>query len=491
MKEEFKNLSDRKVWILTVLPLGKNCIGSKWVFKTKKDGKGNFEKYRARLVAKGFSQIFGIDFDRTFAPVIRIESVRHLLALAAFYGYDILHIDCVTAFLNGDSDLELYIEQPQGFIDKRFPTKVLRLNRSLYGLKQAPRIWYLLLCSVIISLGFESLESDPCIYRNAKTGVILGVYVDDILVIGATSSLLNEVYKGLAKHFKVTNKGFPKTFLNLNITRNQDKSITINQCGYIDKILSRFNLKNARTVKTPLPTNELLKSTNENKRCNQKLYQEIVGSLNHLALFSRPDISFSVSKLSQFSANPSVEHLHAAKHVLRYLKLTRNYSITYGHGDLQHIGMSDADWASDKNDRKSFTGYVFYVNNGPVSWSSHKQPTVSHSTLESEYMALSDAARECIARSHLYEELRIPIDTPVIYSDNLGALTTAEDPTNYPRSKHIDIKYHYIRHCINEDLLCIDHVPGNENPADILTKALGPTKHHYLLESLLKSDYMG
>src|SRR5262249_49265791 len=153
-------------------------------------------------------------------------------------------------------------------------------------------------------------------------------------------------------------------------------------------------------------------------------------------------------------------------------------------------GMSDADWASDKNDRKSFTGYIFIVNNGPVSWTSHKQSTVSHSTLEAEYMALSDASRECVARSHLYDELQISINIPVIYSDNIGALTTAEDPTNYPRSKHIDIRYHYIRHCINEDILCVDHIPGDDNPADLFTKALGPLKHHYLLDSLLKSDYM-
>ena len=491
MKDEFKNLSDQNAWQLTDLPPGKNCIGSKWVYRIKKDSQGNFEKYRARIVARGFSQVFGIDFDKTFAPVIRIESVRHLLAIAAFNGFDIMHVDCKTAFINGKSDLELYIEQPPGFIDKRFPHKVLRLNRSLYGLKQAPRIWYLLLCSVIIALGFKPLESDPCIYTNPNNTILIGVYVDDMLIMGSDAKALNVIYNGLARHFQIVNKGFPKSFLGLNIIRSKG-SITINQCGFIDKILKRFNLQNARTVKTPLaPGQELLKSTSASKRCDRKLYQEIVGSLNHVALFSRPDISFAVSKLSQFNTDPSVEHLQAAKHVLRYLKLTRNYSITYGNGPLQHTGLSDADWASDKNDRKSFTGYVFLVNNGPVSWSSHKQSTVAQSTLEAEYMALSDASRESIARSHLYEELKIPIDVPVIYCDNLGALTTAEDPTNYARSKHIDLRYHFIRHCLNNNTLAVDYIPGDENPADVLTKALGPTKHHYLISQMgLQTDFM-
>jgi hypothetical protein len=496
MNDEIKNLGEKKTWTLTDLPPGKHAIGCKWVYRIKKDGTGQIERYRARVVAKGFYQIFGIDFDKTFAPVIRIESVRHLFALAAHHGWEINHVDFKTAFANGESDMELYLTQPEGFVDPRYPKKVLRLNKSLYGLKQAPRIWYLLLCSVIRSLGFEPLKSDPCIYRNPKTGVIAAVYVDDVLILGQNQSLLNAVYNELSKHFEAVNKGFPKTFLGLNIIRNSKHSITINQCGYIDKMLKRFNLSNARTVKTPLATGrELLKSNPDSKILNDKettRYQEIVGSINHLALFSRPDVAFAVSKLSQFNAAPSIEHLQAAKHVLRYLKLTRNYSITYGNGPLYHTGLSDADWASDKNDRKSFTGYVFLANNGPVSWTSHKQSTVSLSTLEAEYKALSDASRESIARSHLYEELGIHVkDIPVIYSDNLGALNIAEDPTNYARTKHIDIRYHFIRDCINNNQLAVDHVPGDENPADILTKALGPTKHDYLIELLgMRKDFV-
>jgi hypothetical protein len=239
-------------------------------------------------------------------------------------------------------------------------------------------------------------------------------------------------------------------------------------------------------VKTPLdPSQPLVKRRVEEKPFeNVTLYQEIVGSLNHLALYSRPDISFAVSKLSQFNNDPTLTHFHAAKHVLWYCKYTRNYSLKYGNGTLEHFSVSDADWANDKDDGKSYTGFAIIVNNAPVSWSSHKQSTVALSSLEAEYMALSDASRECIARSHLYEELQLSIQTPMIYSDNQGALSTAEDPTNYARTKHIDLRYHFIRNCIDNGILAVDYIPREDNPADIFTKALSPTKHSHFLDLL-------
>ena len=195
--------------------------------------------------------------------------------------------------------------------------------------------------------------------------------------------------------------------------------------------------------------------------------------------------------MSQFNNDPSIANFKGAKHLLRYCKATRNYSLKYGDGSLEHIGVSDADWANDKDDRKSYTGYAFIVNNAPVSWSSHKQPTIALSTLQAEYMALSDASRECIARSHLYEELQLPIPTPVIYSDNQGALVTAEDPTNYARTKHIDLRYHFIRNCIDNGILSVDYIPGQDNPADIFTKALANTKHSHLLDLLgIQTDFV-
>jgi len=245
-------------------------------------------------------------------------------------------------------------------------------------------------------------------------------------------------------------------------------------------------MSDAHGADTPINSSvKLLKATPHDKRCEIKLYQELVGSLNHLAAFSRFDIANAVSRLSQFLQDPSETHWTAARHVLRYLKRYRNLYITYGgERELSVLGYSDADWASDPNDRKSFTGYVFMINEGAVSWSSYKQPTMATSTTAAEYMAMSDTSREVVARLHLFEELNINIPTPVVLCDSTGALVVSEDPTNYQRTKHIDIRYHYIRHVVKNGQVTINHVPGDENPADLLTKALGPNRHQKLLTSL-------
>ena len=323
---------------------------------------------------------------------------------------------------------------------------MLRLNKSLYGLKQAPRIWYLLLCNFIQSLDFRALDSDPSIYYSPTRDVILAVYVDDILIFGPNKQACEEVFNLLQKQFKMQDLGYPKTFLGLNIIRYDNGSISINQNGYIDRILARFQMSDVISAKVPLdPSLPLLKATPLDKCIELKLYQELIGSLNHLAVFSRPDISNAVSQLSQFLQDPTETHMKAARHVLRYLKGTRNLSITYGRTQELHIlGFSDANWGGDKNDRKSTTGYLYMVNNGAVSWTSHKQSTVTTSTMEAEYMALSDAAHEAIARSQLYGEFLLKLPPPMILSDNQGALDITEDHTNYQKAKHIDIRYHFV-----------------------------------------------
>ena len=220
------------------LPANRQVISTKWVLKKKRDGNNNIIRYKVHVVIKGYSQIAGLDFTETFAPVVRIESIRTLLAIAAFYNLYILHADAKTAFLNGNSDLELYVEQPEGFLDRSYPNKVLRLRKSLYGLKQAPRIWYLLLCQHILNLGFKSCESDPSIYINIEKSIILSVYVDDILIFGLNQRSCETIFQQLSSQFKMQNLGPPKTFLGLNITRNASaNTISINQIGYIHRML--------------------------------------------------------------------------------------------------------------------------------------------------------------------------------------------------------------------------------------------------------------
>jgi hypothetical protein len=243
-------------------------------------------------------------------------------------------------------------------------------------------------------------------------------------------------------------------------------------------------MTNAKSATTPFATGTKLKlATSDDTLCNPKLYQELTGSLNHLAVFSRPDITFAVSKLSKYNSNPTTTHFKSALHVLRYLKSTRNYCIVYRKSlkvpIIDVIGYSDSDFANDEDDRKSYTGYVFIINGGAVSWSTHKQSTVAFSTMEAEYMAISDAAREALARKQLFEELRIPsAQKPItILTDSQTALDISDNPAKYRQAKHIDVRYHAVRHYIHDGKIEVDYIPSNYQPADIFTKALSPTKH--------------
>jgi hypothetical protein len=309
MHDEIQSIIDNKTWTLMDLPHGRKCIGSKWVYKLKKDASGNHLKYKAHIVAKGYSQIAGLDYEETFAPVVRIEFVRLLLAIAALMNLYILHADAITAFLNGNSDVEIYMHQPEGFINQQYPHKVLKLNKSLNGLKQASRIWYLLLCSILESFGFTPYPSDNSIYTRGN--IILAVYVDDILIFGPDKPSCIQVYDSLSQHFKINNLGPVKSFLGINVIRNNG-TISINQSGYIDRMLKRFNLTNATPTRTPLnPSLPLQASKPNERRADPTKYQEITGSFTHLSVYSRPDIAYATSIVCQFNSDPSVTHLKA------------------------------------------------------------------------------------------------------------------------------------------------------------------------------------
>lgn len=302
-------------------------------------------------------------------------------------------------------------------------------------MKQASRIWYLLLCKTITNYGFEQLISDQCIFISSERHIIIAVYVDDILIISPDPQECQMVYDYLAQHFQMNNLSEPTTFLGLNVSRNwQKRTITINQAGYINRLLKRFQMESCIPISTPLNRSlPLRKRQPYEKSANHELYQELTGSLMHLAVYSHPDIAFAVSKLSQFNNDPSQTHLKAARHVLRYLKKIHEFSITYGGqtDGLNFKGYADASHASDLDGRKSTTGYTFLINNGPVLWASYKQSTVATSTMEAEYMALSDAAHEAIACSYIFEELGIEIPAPAILCDCQPALAIVDNPTNY------------------------------------------------------------
>jgi hypothetical protein len=340
---------------------------------------------------------------------------------------------------------------------------------------------------VIVGLGFVALETDSCIYRRGD--IIAVVYVDDIMLAGATMEQCNAVYVELTQHVAAELKGPIKSFLGIDIIRNWSQHlIALNQGAYIDCLIAEFKLTEAKIASTPLDHSLPLQIAGPDDRmCNLEYYQHLTGSINHLAVFTRPDIAFAAAKLAQFNSNPTATHFAAALHVLCYLKGTRNLCICYKRQEhrLTILGYSDLDWGSDAVDRKSFTGYTFMVHGGPATWTAHKQTTVAHSSTDAEYMALLNASREAIARIQFFQELSIPLQPILILADSQTAIDIADGTAiNYTKAKHIDIKYHALQHYIQEENVLVSHIPGSDNIADLFTKALAPPTHQRLVDCM-------
>ena len=478
MDAEMKSLADNDVWDLVPLPKGRKTVGSKWVYKVKTGEDGEIQRYKARLVAQGYTQRFGTDYDETFCPVIRQESLRVLIAQSVQYGLDLHQMDVTTAFLNGTLEEEVFMQQPEGYEVKGEEKLVCRLKKSIYGLKQSPRCWNIALDSFLKEMGFSQSINDPCIYHKDENGemFIMGVYVDDIILAGKSESAIQKVKDDLSRKFDTKDLGKLSYFLGMKIELNKDNgSVWIGQRGYTESILKKFGMEECKPVGTPVDVSSKLTCATADDDCiDQQRYQSAIGSLMYLSVSTRPDISYAVSSLARFSSKPSKEHWTALKRLLRYLKGSTNYGIRYTkEGTNECIGFSDADWAGDTNDRKSTSGYVFMLSGGAVSWCSKKQKCVALSTAEAEYIALSSAVQETIWLRQLISELGSAPQTPtVIYEDNQAAIAMTKNPQFHGRAKHIDIKHHFVREQVAKGNVQLQYCPTSEMTADILTKGL-------------------
>ena len=477
---EIDALSKNNTWELVDLPPGRKAVKSKWVFKLKSDG-----RYRARLVAKGFTQIPGIDYDETFSPVARFESLRLLLALAALEDWEIHQLDVKSAFLNGMLDEEIYMEQPQGFIITGQETKVCRLKKAIYGLKQASRAWNQQFHGVLTELGFTRTFSDAGVYvyhqRRGDGPLFVILYVDDITILGASLKAVKQLKEDLAKRYEITDLGEIESYLGIRITCDRPKKrLEIDQSGYIADVLDRFGMTDANPHNTPLPAGaevHLIKYTDQASQSEIKNYQSLIGSLLYVQIGTRPDISFAVSRLAQYAVNPSPQHLRLAQYILSYLVGTVDMCLCYdgANGDGLH-SYSDSSLGDQTDDRHSTSGYVFLLANGAVSWSSRKQRTVAQNTTEAEYMAMTDAANQAAWYRGFLKELGYSVDNPIpIHGDNKGAIDLALNPVTGRRSKHIDIKHHVIREYIEKEDILLIRTPTAEMVADGFTKALSRT----------------
>ena len=479
MKAEMDSLHDNGVWDLVPLPEGRKAVGSKWVFKLKRSADGSIEKCKARLVAQGYSQREGLDYDETFSPVVRAESVRSVIALASKNGLKLHQMDITTAFLNGDLEEEVYMEQPKGFVAEGQERLVCRLRKSIYGLKQSSRCWNRALDAQLKLMGFEQSMSDPCIYTSETKSdglFILAVYVDDILVAGKSEQKIALVKADLGKRFELKDMGELHYFLGVSV-RQHPRGTWIGQPAFTQAVIEKFGMGECRSVNTPVtPGTKLLKATEQSEIVDATLYQSAVGSLLYLSGWTRPDIAFAVNQVVRFCSSPTKEHWTAVKRILRYLKGTPNYGLMYSRSvDRDHtlIGYSDADWAGDVNDRKSTSGYLFMMSGAAVSWKSQKQMCVALSTAEAEYVALAAAAQEATWLRKLMENLHNSQVEPItIYEDNQSAICIARNPHCHNKTKHVDIKYHYIRDKVQDATIELQYCPTNNMIADILTKGL-------------------
>lgn len=481
--EETNSLNENRTWTITNRPKDKRVLSGKYVFKIKTDSTGNPERYKARWVVRGFEQEYGVDFQETYASVVKPMSYRVLFALACALGWEIEQMDVKTAFLYGDIDTEVYVELPPNLQDEHSSDKVCRLHKALYGLKQAPKIWFDTLCKELRDLGFENINEDYSIFIQKSTGVIMGVYVDDLLLMGKDKAAINQVKRELNRRFKMTDLGPASYYLGINISRAWTKygnKLFLSQTAYVDKILKDFNLDSATPMSTPMDDKLVLSPADDGQRAKDELrqwYQSAVGSLMYLMLCTRPDIAFAISQLSRFSANPTERHRTAVKRVFRYLKATRDYGLVFDSARTECglIGYTDANWARD-NDRRSTGGYLFMLFGTIITWSSKRQATVALSSCEAEYMAETEAAKEAIWLRRLlnnFEYGHKGSRAVKILGDNRGALALAKNPEFHSRTKHIDIRYHFVRQKVQEGLIDLEWTGTATNLADGMTKPLG------------------
>jgi hypothetical protein len=479
-REELESLRRRKVFELVDPPAGRKVIRNRWVFDLKSDG-----RKKARLVAKGFSQVEGIDYDEIFSPVVRFETVRMMIALAALKNWHITGLDVKTAFLYGELEEELYMEQPEGFKLNGQERKVMRLKRAIYGLKQAALAWWKALDKSMAALGLTRLLSDSGLFVNKERTIVAIVYVDDVLFLGADKPKLLRLKEQFMKVWECRDLGDAQEFLRMRIQRKGGK-IYLDQTVYLQKVLQRFNVQNMKAVPTPLPEgyNPSPNTSTADPSLRSK-FQQVIGSLLYIMLGTRPDIAFAVTKLSQHAANPSEEHLSKALYICRYLLGTPDYAMVYdGPSNGGLMAYADSDWASDPNTRKSTTGYMVKLAGAIFSWNSRAQKTVALSSTEAEYMSLSDTCKQLVWVKSLMTELGINLAPVPLFGDNQGSIFLGSNPVQEKRIKHIDLRYHFIRDVITSKQVELFFIEGANNPADMFTKNLGRVKFLKFREQL-------
>lgn len=474
MKHEIVALEDSGTWTVEDLPPGKKVLGCRWVYCIKYRADGTIERYKARLVVFGNHQVEGEDYTETFAPVAKMTTIRCFLELVAARDWEVHQMDVHNAFLHGELEEEVYMRLPPGFrVDDK--NKVCRLHKSLYGLKQAPRCWFAKLSKALKDYGFVQSYDDYSlfVYDCKSIQVQVLIYVDDLIITGSSPEVIAKFKGYLSQCFKMKDLGLLKYFLGIEVARNAS-GIYICQRKFALDIITETGLLGAKPASFPLDQNHQLALAKGTLLSDPKRYRRLVGRLIYLRV-TRPELSYAIHILSQFMQAPRQEHWEAAVRVVRYLKWNPGQGVLLKAGQpLTLTAWCDADWGACPLTRRSLTAWFIQLGDSPVSWRTFKQDTVSRSSTEAEYKAMSDTVQELIWLKNLLVTLGVTFTAPIpVHCDNISAIYLAANPICHEKTKHVAVSYHFIRDEIVRGLVTTKHVSTKLQLADILTKALG------------------
>ncbi|KAM2881066.1 hypothetical protein COP2_014191 [Malus domestica] len=485
MRTELDALHQNHTWDLVPLPAGHKPIGSKWVFKKKYKSDGSLDRYKARVVAKGYTQVEGVDYQETFSPTAKLTTLRCLLTVVAARTWFIHQLDVQNAFLHDTLLEEVYMEPPPG-LRRQGETLVCRLNKSIYGLKQASRTWFTTFSEAIQKAGYHQSKADYSLFtkvRGTSITVVL-IYVDDVLITGNDLQEMEQLKAFLLKRFRIKDLGDLKYFLGIEFVRSE-KGIFMSQRKYALDILQDSGLLSARPDPFPMEQNLVLTSTDGALLNDPTKYRRLIGRLIYLTV-TRPNIVYPVRTLSQFMHEPRKPHWDAAMRILRYIKGTPGQGLLFPvNNNLDLKAFCDSDWGRCRATRRSVTGYCVFLGNSLISWRSKKQDNVSRSSAEAEYRAMANTCLEITWLRYILQDLRVPQKTPAsLFCDNQAALYIAANPVFHERTKHIEIDCHIVREKLQAGIIRPTYVPTLFQLADIFTKALGKDQFMKLRDKL-------
>jgi hypothetical protein len=487
-RREYDSLIKNHTWDLVPLPTNRSLIRARWTFTIKPAFKASEKIYKARFVAKGYSQCPGIDYKESevYSPVLKHDSFRVVCSIAAVHDLELFQLDVKTAFLYGDLDEELYVEQPEGFVEIGNENLVCRLRKPLYGLVQSARKWNEKFDSFITQFGMKRSISDPCIYFNQGETTddltLLGIWVDDGILGTRTKEKATAIIQYLETFFEMTSHP-ANLFLGLEITRKrEERKIFISQPNYIRSLLQKFKMTDCNPSSVPADPGSRLSVIDCPLRrgvtpLSSTPYRSAIGGLMYAAKMTRPDILFAVTAASRYNQDPGNAHWSAVKRILSYLAGTITHGLCFSKTDSADllVAYSDSDFAGCPDTRRSTSGLIFTFNGGPVSWTSNLQKPIANSTAEAEYYAAGHASREIAWLRSLLKEIGFEQLAPTpLLCDNKSALLMVQNPVFHDRTKHIDIKYHYVRQQYQAKVIELLSVRSEDELADFLTKPLKP-----------------